>query len=63
MMDRDQRPRFEFEEAHERIPSSVGLAEGEYRKMLRLESMKHEEAGAGYLDHGGRLNSRDEWNY
>ena len=34
-LDREVQPYLHFEEAYDRIPSSVGLAEGEYRKILR----------------------------
>ena len=52
MLDREERPYNRFEEAHERFPSSVGLAEGYYRGVLRQESANHESGAVGYLDWG-----------
>jgi len=61
MLDRDRRPGHIFEEAHERIPSSVGLAEGEYRYLLRKESHKHERDGVGFFEWGGT--EKEDWRY
>ena len=51
MRDREFRPRG-FEEAHERIPSSVGDADALYNKLLRNESIKHQSEGSPYLESG-----------
>ena len=51
MRDRDQRLRG-FEEAHERIPSSVADAESAYNRLLRDDAKKHQSPGVGYLEHG-----------
>ena len=47
--DREFRPR-DFEEAHERIPSSVAEAEMHYNQILRNEQKKHQSEGAPYFD-------------
>ena len=62
-LDREDWPSQRFEEAHERIPSSVGLAEGAYRGILRQESIKHEKDGIGYLEWGGPFSEKTDWNY
>ena len=63
MLDREERPYNQFEEAHERVPSSVGLAEGFYRGVLRQESVNHESGAVGYLDWGKSLQNSEDWDY
>ena len=41
-----------FEESHERAPSSIGDVDGRYNLFLRNEQRKHQNPGTGYLDWG-----------
>ena len=62
MADRERRPR-NFEDVHERIPSSVGDAEAEYASLLRREQMKNQTDPVGYLEYGQHGAIEGDWHY
>lgn len=61
MRDRDRMLRG-FEDAHERVPSSVADAEAYYLNQMREEARKHEDNSVGYLEYSDvKAGLEGEW--